>query len=83
MIMAKFGTKRYNSSLLLAKSYGRCVITHAVPTKRVLFSILKSGIIKKPSNNDNTGIRVIERVLNIKNCVFLSAGWEYNSTYHQ
>ena len=81
--MSKFNNKDFVSSKILGKNYGDCVITHAVPNQKVLFSILKDFKIKKPSDNNFTGKhQYLNKFFNIHDCVYFSAGWEYNCTFH-
>ena len=81
--MAKFRNKDFVSPNILGRNYGECVLTHAVNTQKAFFSILEEGIIRKPSERDKAGnFQYMGKIFNIHDCIYFSAGWEYNSTFH-
>ena len=82
--MVKFGNEKFVSAHIFANKFGKPVITHAVPTKKIFFNILEDNLIKIPSENKlNSPHQYLNNYFNIHNCVYFSAGWEYNATYHQ
>ncbi len=75
--------KEYISPLILANKFSEKVITHAVFNKKTFFKIVNDFKIKIPSENKQIkGGKYLESFFGIKDCVYFSAGWEYNSTYH-
>jgi hypothetical protein len=81
--MSKFKNNHFISSKILSHNYGDIILTHAVPTQKIFFSILKDGIIKKPSDHIiKNNYQLLTKIFNIHDCVYFSGGWEYNSTFH-
>ncbi len=76
--------KKFISALILARKFPKKTITHAVADKETFFKIIKDSKIKTPSETKQIKEgKFLESFFKIKDCVYFSAGWEYNSTYHQ
>lgn len=71
------------SALVLGRKFSSPVITHAVLDKKIFLKIIKESKIKIPSETKQIREnKFLESFFKIKDCVYFSAGWEYNSTYH-
>jgi len=75
--------KQFTSALILARKFPEKVINHAVTDKDTFLKIINDSKIKIPSETKQIkNGKFLESFFKIKDCVYFSAGWEYNSTYH-